>query len=47
MVNPQSLEKKKKEILSNLNESDLKQYLVLLSIIKRLKKMTLRNLIQI
>ncbi len=30
MVNPQSLEKKKKEILSNLNESDLKQYLVLL-----------------
>ena len=31
MVNPQSLEKKKKEILSNLNESDLKQYLVLLS----------------
>ena len=26
MVNPQSLEKKKKEILSNLNESDLKQY---------------------
>lgn len=31
MVNANSLENKKKEILSNLNESDLKQYLVLLS----------------
>lgn len=31
MVNTDSLENKKKEILSNLNESDLKQYLVLLS----------------
>ena len=31
MVNTASLENKKKEILSNLNESDLKQYFVLLS----------------
>jgi len=30
-MNARSLENKKKEILSNLNESDLKQYLVLLS----------------
>lgn len=31
MVNIDSLERKKKELLSNLNESDLKQYVVLLT----------------
>ena len=31
MVNIDSLENKKKEILSNLNESDLKQYVILLT----------------
>ena len=31
MVNTDSLERKKKEILSNLNETDLKQYVVLLT----------------
>lgn len=31
MVNIDSLERKKKELLSNLNETDLKQYVILLS----------------
>ena len=31
MVNPASLENKKKQILANLNESDLKQYIILLT----------------
>ena len=31
MVNIDSLERKKKQLLSNLNESDLKQYVVLLT----------------
>ena len=31
MVNIDSLERKKKELLSNLNESDLKQYIVILT----------------
>ena len=31
MVNIDSLERKKKELLSNLNETDLKQYVVLLT----------------
>lgn len=31
MVNPQSLANKKKQILANLNESDLNQYIILLT----------------